>query len=119
MIPTRTAVSACFAGLLLHANVAGTQVNFFGVGDLPGGTVTSEVRDATRVGNTIHAVGTSSANAANGDTAFLWTSAGGIVALPQIVPGLESTSALIASAITPDAAYVASRARYDVSNPFQ
>jgi hypothetical protein len=118
MIPTRTAVSACFAGLLLHANVADAQVKFFGVGDLPGGVVGSEVRDATRVGNTIHAVGTSSASSVNGDTAFLWTSAGGIVALPQIVPGLESTSALIASAITPDAAYVASRARYNVSNPF-
>ncbi len=118
MIMIRTAASACFAGLLLLARVADAQVGFFGVADLPGGTVYSEVRDATRVGNTIYAVGTSSANAANGDTAFLWTTTGGIVALPQIVGGLVETSTLIASAITPDAAYIASRARYNVSNPF-
>jgi len=118
MIPTRAAASACLAGLLFFANVAGAQLAFYGVGDLPGGTVYSEVRDATRVGNVIHAVGTSSANGADADTAFLWMSTGGIVALPQVVPGLVSTSALIAAAITPDAAYIASRARYDVNNPF-
>jgi hypothetical protein len=118
MTCTRFTGPACLAGLLLVANVAGAQIAFFGVGDLPGGTVYSEVRDATRVGNTIHAVGTSSANAADGDTAFLWTTTGGIVALPQVVPGLVQTNALIASAITPDAAYIASRARSNEFNPF-
>ena len=48
--------------------------SFYGIGDLPGGLTTSIVRDATKVGGTIYAVGSSAAAAnPNLDTAAIWT----------------------------------------------
>ncbi len=99
--------------------VANAQVKFFAIGDLPGGIVQSEVRDTVRVGSALSAVGGSSAVGAGNDTAFLWTSTGGIVALPQLVAGLTDTNSVLASAITPDAAFIASRARFNAGNTAQ
>lgn len=48
--------------------------SFYGIGDLPGGSTTSIVRDATKVGGTIYAVGGSNATFnPNSDSAAIWT----------------------------------------------
>ncbi|HQR09677.1 MAG TPA: hypothetical protein PLW68_00005, partial [Casimicrobiaceae bacterium] len=115
-------VPVCFATLLLiAAGVVHAQVKFFSVGDLPGGIVQSEVRDTTRVGSVLYAVGGSSAVGAPGnDTAFLWTSTGGITPLPPLTAGVTGAgNGVIASAITPDAAYIAARARFNAAAPAQ
>ena len=69
------------------AAAQGAQYTFFGVGDLAGGIVQSEVRDTTRVGSVVYAVGGSAATAGSlgNDTAFLWTSTGGMTPLPPLV----------------------------------
>lgn len=98
-------------------------VTFHAIGDLPGGGVASAVRDATRVGGVIYAVGASTvvAGAAatfvpNQDTPALWTWAGSGDGILQALPNtadFTSTqiSPLSAYAITPDGAYLASQAR--------
>ena len=118
MIPTRSIAQICLAGILCGAPFAVTaQVKFFGVGDLPGGIVQSQVRDTAKVGNVLYAVGGSAVDpgSTGNDAAFLWTSTGGITALPQLVPGLTGTNPIIGSAITPDAVYIAARARWNPS----
>ena len=46
------------AGLMTFAPAAAlAQAQFFAVGDLPGGSFSSEIRDATKVGGVIYAVG--------------------------------------------------------------
>jgi uncharacterized membrane protein len=111
----------CIALFSLVPAYAGAQYALFGVGDLPGGIVQSEVRDSTRVGTVLHAVGGSAAVAGSGgnDTAFLWTSTGGMTAIPPLVPGLTDTNGVIGSAITPNAAFIAARARFNPSNTAQ
>jgi len=112
----------CLALLSLLPAVAGAQqYTLFGVGDLAGGIVQSQVRDTTRVGSLLYAVGGSAATAGSpgNDTAFLWTSTGGLTALPQLVPGLTDTNGVLASAITPNATFIASRARFNASNTAQ
>ena len=114
---------AAVAGVLLSIvpSTGLAQVKFFGVGDLPGGIVQSDVRDATRVGNVLYAVGGSSANAGStgDDTAFLWTSTGGMTALPPLTAGVVATNVVVGSAITPDAQYIASRAHFNPVAPGQ
>jgi len=112
---------ACVAVLLLVPAAAGAQVVFHGVGDLPGGAVYSEVRDATKVGGLVIAVGGSAIDPAPSvnNAAFLWTSTGGIVALPNLAPNLTDTNSIIASAITPDGQFIANRARFNPQNSFQ
>ncbi len=101
---------ACFAALpaILRAAVA-----LHGVGDLPGGIVASEVRDAVKVADVIYAVGSSSANAgATGmDTAIVWSSSGGLQAIPNLLVNPAGSSFITASAITPDARFIAARSR--------
>lgn len=90
----------------------------YGIGDLPGGANFSEVRDAIRVGDVIVAVGGSARNP-NGfgaDTAVVWTSDEGLQVLPDLVTNNVATSFVTASAITPDAAYIAARARAFANN---
>src|SRR3954467_12150809 len=75
-------------------NAAGPDAAFHAVGDLPGGDFTTVIRDATRVGGSIYAVGgglalTSGCPAPcfKTDKAFLWTfdgSAGTLTALPDL-----------------------------------
>lgn len=102
---------AAFA--LFSATIARAQATLYGVGDLSGDDkIYSQVRDATKVGGVIYAVGGSSANGSNSlDTAFLWKSNTGITALPNLETNTTATNGVTASAITPDAAYIASRAR--------
>lgn len=105
--PVAAAVLALLAACSLPA-----QAVLYAVGDLPGDSLFySEVRDVVKIGGTLHAVGTSSTRDANGSTGFYWTSSGGMVALPDLVANTGGTSPIIASAITPDAAYIAARAR--------
>ena len=94
---------------------------FHGIGDLAGpGGVGSAVRDATRVGGTIYAVGASTVNATgatpNLDTPALWTWAGSgsgtLEALPNTALFTSTqTSPISAYAVTSDGAYLASQAR--------
>jgi hypothetical protein len=103
---------AAAALALLTACSAFAQATLYAIGDLPGDDLFySEVRDVVKVGGVLHAVGSSSTRNANGSTAFYWTSTGGIVALPDLVTNTGGTTPIIASAITPDAAYIAARAR--------
>jgi hypothetical protein len=109
-------------GTALASSEAAAQTQFFAVGDLPGGGFHSEIRDATRIGSTILAVGNGNGQTAPcanpcqapGDTAILWRwdgSTGTLTALPNLVVNTLATSIVTASAITPDGQYVASRAR--------
>ena len=110
---------------------ASAQVTLHGVGNLPGGPNISVIRDATKQGGVIYAVGASAANNQvlcigpnnpvgcvfefNADTAVLWTwngTSGTLTPLPNLVANNTASSGLFsASAITPDAAFIASQAR--------
>ena len=110
------------AGLMTFAPAAAlAQAQFFAVGDLPGGSFSSQIRDATRHNGVIYGVGGGNGQASGCtdpcqilDTAILWrwdgTSAS-LTALPNLVVNAAATTPIIASAITPDGAYIASRAR--------
>ncbi|HVZ63843.1 MAG TPA: PEP-CTERM sorting domain-containing protein [Lacunisphaera sp.] len=102
--------------LALAFGQAHGQATMYGVGDLAGGASWSQVRDVTKTGGVIYAVGSGSANSGStsGDTAFLWTSSGGLSAIPNLATNTQ-TNFVTASDITPDAAYIASRSHYDSS----
>ncbi len=98
------------AGFL--ASVQAPTAAFYGVGDLPGGAVFSEIRDATVVGGIVHAVGSSSnhiTSSGTGDTGILWTPLSGLTPLPDVVPNTTSLVFVTASAITRDAVTIAAR----------
>jgi uncharacterized delta-60 repeat protein len=97
------------------------SASLYGIGDLPGGIFLSQVRDATKVGDVIYAVGTSTAKgeSTNGDTAVLWQSDSGLFALPTAEPASQGQGFVTASAITPDAAFVAARTRVGLGNQRQ
>jgi hypothetical protein len=107
--------STCFV-LLVAPRLGATEIIFHGIGDLPGGDVFSQVRDATKVDGTLIAIGNSSRNPnpgpyrGVGDTAVRWTFAGGLVPLPNLVFNNTSLKFVTASAITPDGHTIASRA---------
>lgn len=113
-------------------------VAFHAIGDLPGGPTLSAVRDATRVGSMIYAVGASAQNAQvlctapnvpagcvgafGQDTAVLWsfdtaTSAASLTALPAIVNNVSAGNAVVANAISANGDYIASQARIANNNP--
>jgi uncharacterized membrane protein len=77
----------------------------------------SEVRDVTKVGGVVYAVGgTSTINATTSlDTPFIWTSSGGMTAIPQLVTSTTGNGATMASAITPDGQYIAGRSHFDTT----
>ena len=98
------------------------QATFHGVGDLAGGSFSSQIRDATKHNGVIYAVGGGNGQAPGctdpcqvPDTAILWSwdgvNAPTLTALPNLVVNTTATSVVTASAITPDGAYIASRAR--------
>lgn len=97
----------------------GAQATLHGVGDLEGGSNFSEVRDATKTGGAIHAVGDTNGYglATGGDTAFVWSTTDGLRPLPDIVTNFSGTnfSSTQAIALTPDGAFIASRARATAS----
>ena len=93
---------------------------FHGIGDLPGGLTTSIVRDATKDGGTIYAVGGSNATSnPNSDSAVIWTFDGlnppTLTELPATV--LIGGGSISAAAITPTASFIASQARESVTGP--
>lgn len=110
---------------------------FHGIGDLPGGPTLSSLRDATRVGAMIYAVGASAQNPQTlcsvspglgcvgsfaQDTSVLWSfdtnvNAGGLTALPNIVTNTTATNALTAVAISADGNYITSFARITSTGP--
>ena len=133
MTGLRSAFSSAAIAALAAAAVAGVpaeasaqQARFKGIGDLPGGSFHSEVRDATKVNGTIVAVGSGNGQTAgcadpctSGDTAVIWRWDGAsdsISALPNLVVNTGATSFVTASAITQDGSYVAGRARSSISN---
>lgn len=116
---------------------APAQPQFHAIGDLPGGPTISAVRDATRVGSMIYAVGASAQNnqvlctgpnvpagcvgAYGQDTPVLWsfdttTSTGTLMALPAIVNNTVNGNGVVANAITPNGDYIASQARIANNN---
>lgn len=113
MFPSLRSVLIAFATALPGHLALQAQAQFHGIGDLPGGIVFSEVRDAVKVNGEIRAVGGSVARSGStaSDTAVLWTSTGGLTALPNLVPNIVANSFITASAITPDGRYIATRSR--------
>ncbi len=85
----------------------------YGVGDLPGGPVFSEIRDATKVNGIIKAVGNSARliDLGFGDTGVLWTSDKGLVALPPVVPNDVSPTFVSGRDITADGTVIAGNAQ--------
>ncbi len=98
--------------LALAPAIAHAQVTFNGVG----GPYPSAVRDATRVGTDIYAVGGAGPDATlwtwNG-TSFVLTTLPTFVPISPIPPG---SSGVAAFAITPDGAYIATQARVPSTN---
>lgn len=80
--------------LLCPLAAAAQSITFFGIGDLSGGDTLSEVRDATRVGGNIVAVGVSSQYAfgGNGDTPVKWVQGSGLSILPEPAGTSNSTT---------------------------
>ena len=108
------------------------QAAFHAIGDLDDGTpadgdssqFSSQVRDAVRVGTTIYAVGGGSRlpcvpsqtcpSPLFTDTGLLWTfngSSATLTALPNVLNNSVLPNPITASAITPDAAFIATRVR--------
>ena len=101
-----SAACALLAVVQVHA-----QATLYGIGDLAGGKTYSQVNDATKVGGVIYAVGGSTATSAtnNNDRAVLWTSTGGLQAIPDFVTNTAGAGGIVATSITPDGAYIAAR----------
>lgn len=110
-------------GFADNPQASGPSVVFHAIADLPGGGATTVIKDATRVGGVIYAVGGAVTRltcpaagslpgpCTNTDTAILWRSDGSPTqVLPDIVSS-PSTLAVNAFAITRDALYIASTAR--------
>ena len=121
----------------------GPVVTFETIGDLPLGYTFSTVRDATKVGNVIYAVGGSASrnqflcgpgqtpqnsgcapnlNTLGADTPVLWTrdniTSPVLTALPNLVTNaLSNQTGMAAQAITRDAAYIASIAHDQPTGP--
>lgn len=111
MKPTLRAVTAV-TFTLLAAVSSHAQATLYGVGDLSGGSIWSQVRDVTKTGGVIYAVGSSSANNGPlGDTAFLWASTGSITAISYVDPSNPNANGVFitGSDITSDASYIATR----------
>ena len=104
----------------ITAPTPGAKATFYRVGHLNDlsntGQNYSEVRDATKTGGVIYAVGNSIQYEGStvSDTGFLWTSTNGMTAIPNIVDTTTVNPQFVtASAITPDAAFISGRVRDD------
>ena len=114
VVVTNIAGSATSSPAVLSLTPPGAGAfSFTGVGDLPGGAYSSQVRAATDDGQI--AVGSGSVLNTNpistGDRPFLWTSTAGISELSEPVTITAGTLFITASDITPDGAVVAGRVR--------
>jgi len=84
---TRFSVAVALLVLLTMAP-AMAQLQFFPLGDLPGGATNSAAYGVSADGQVV--VG--SASSASGTVAFRWTEAGGMVALPVLAGGTSATA---------------------------
>jgi hypothetical protein len=120
-------VVLAIVALIGRPKAAGPSAAFHSVGDLTGGGSTTMVRDATKANGVIFAVGGAVTRLTCGppglcpftDTAILWQFDGTnatLQALPDLVSNTTATSSLTAFAMTPDAAFIAGRARSNASN---
>ncbi len=111
------AMETQFTIATISAPTPGAQATFYRVGNLgnqDSGGGYSEVRDVTKTGGVIYAVGNTIAydGSIQADTGFLWTSTAGMTALPNVVNTFTTNPGFVTgSAITPDAAYIAARTR--------
>jgi hypothetical protein len=110
---------AVFSVPIGYAQPPAPLAHFYGIGDLPGGLTTSIVRDATKDGGTIYAVGGSNATSLPGsDSAVIWTFDGvNLPTLEALPTNLAMPGSISAGAITPTASFIASSARYSVTGP--
>src|SRR5262245_58023428 len=122
--PLLVAFIIALAAWVTHPRAEDPPAVIYGIGDLTGGAISSAVRDATRAAGVIYAVGASTAVHVPVatppatpipalDTPVLWSSTGGLQALPNLAGGFVSTQTvpLSAYAITPSGDYIASQAR--------
>ena len=132
MLTYRSLVLSALIGIVAFGgrpNAEGPIATLHGVGHLPGGSLSSLVRDATRgPDGAIYAVGGSGcANnqpvpCGSPDTAMLWRFDGTtatLEALPDLVLNTAGNSNLTAFDITSDAAFIASQARSAPNGPTQ
>jgi hypothetical protein len=132
MLTYRSLVLSALIGIVAFGgrpNADGPIATLRGVGHLPGGSLSSLVREAIRgADGSIYAVGGSGcANnqavpCASPDTAMLWRFDGTTAtreALPDLVLNTAGNSNLAAFDITSDAAYIASQARSAPNGPTQ
>lgn len=87
------------------------QVNFYSIGNLPGGGLHSEVRDAILTTDGVLAVGTASRFGDGGDTPVKWTPSGGLVPLASDFPLNPSASFITARVIGLDGAVIGGSTR--------
>jgi hypothetical protein len=86
MLRSRTALAALFM-IVVAAHAPGQTVTFYGVGQLPGGAVNSQIRSAVTTSTGILAGGNAQQNAANivgADTAVIWTPTTGLQTLASL-----------------------------------
>jgi hypothetical protein len=114
MKSTQLFVLSAFASALAVAPARAQSL--YGIGDLSGGLSWSQVRDVTKTGGVIYAVGSGTVNSNNnGDTAVLWTSTGGLSAIPYINASNNGSygAFITASDITSDGSYIAGRSLFN------
>lgn len=78
----------CLVFIVVAAAPAMAQLQFFALGDLPGGATNSSAFGVSANG----AVVVGSASTATGTVAFSWTEAGGMVALPRLAGGTSAVA---------------------------
>ena len=85
VLPSRAAFAALLS-IIVAANAFSDSVAFYGVGQLPGGALNSQIRDAVVTSTGILAAGSAQQNPASsaGDTAVIWTPTEGLQKLASL-----------------------------------
>jgi hypothetical protein len=85
LLRSRPALAALFS-IIMAAKALCASVTFYGVGQLPGGALNSQIRDAVTTSTGILAVGNAQQDPASslGDTAVIWTPTEGLQALASL-----------------------------------
>lgn len=100
-----------FVLALVSAVAVSGQIQFYGIGDLPGGGVNSQIRDALLTPHGIVAVGTASRFGDQGDTPIAWSPGGGIEILASAFPGNTNPAFVAARVLSADASVVGGSTR--------
>ena len=116
VLRSRAALPALFLALITANAFCGT-VTFYGIGQLPGGAVDSQIRDAVITSTGILAVGSAQQNPASlaGDTAVIWTPTEGLQSLASLnnVPISPNSRLVTGSMIASGNNVIASRISID------